>query len=97
MQIHRFDNAGSAQPTPLGVRTGAGISGSRTSADGTRTSEAGGSVNGSELDALIGQLANISDVRAEVVAEAKVKVQRGDYLTRAAAEETAAALLSKDA
>ena len=54
-------------------------------------------MGGSELDQLTRQLGGISDVRPDVVAAARVRVQRGDYLTRAAAEQTAAAILSKDA
>ena len=96
MQIHRFDNFSVPGPprsfgTP-GAPSGKGIAGSVV-----RESEAEGALGGSELDRLSRQLDAVSEIRPDVVAAAKVRVQRGDYLTRAAAEQTAAAILSKDA
>ncbi len=96
MQIQRFDNAsGSGTPRPLGpagVKTKDSLQPSVS-----RENEAEGVVSGDELKSLSRQLDGIRDVRPDVVAAAKVRVQRGDYLTRAAAENTAAAILSKDA
>ena len=62
----------------------------------SRDNEAEGAVGSSELEQLTRQLDGISEIRPDVVAAAGVRVQRGDYLTRAAAEKTAAAILSKD-
>ncbi len=96
MQIHRFDNV--SVPGPMrpgetcGSRSKNGIAGSVV-----HESEAEGALGGSELDQLTRQLNAVSEIRPDVVATAKVRVQRGDYLTRAAAEQTAAAILSKDA
>jgi hypothetical protein len=63
----------------------------------SRENDAEGVVGSDELESLTRQLDEISDVRADVVEAAKVRMQRGDYLTRAAAEKTAAAILGKDA
>ncbi len=96
MQIHRFHNAGSSAAPRSGVR------GSEAAAVGTGANsisagnELGGAASGGELERLISHLGEFSDVRADVVAEAKVRVQRGDYLTRAVAEQTANALLNTD-
>jgi hypothetical protein len=95
MQIHRFDHAGNAGAT-RSVRlanTSAkdGISGSVS-----RENDAEGVVGESELASLSRQLGGISEVRDDVVEAAKVRVQRGDYLTRAAAEKLSDALLNRD-
>lgn len=96
MQIHRFDNFSVPGPAQSYGTSGAqsknGIAGSVV-----RENEAEGVLGGSELDQLVRQMDAISEIRPDVVAAAKVRVQRGDYLTRAAAEQTAAAILSKDA
>ena len=96
MQIQRFDNFSVPGPMrpggTLGSQSKSGIAGSVV-----RENEAEGALGGSELDQLSRQLDAVSDIRPDVVAAAKVRVQRGDYLTRAAAEQTAAAILSKDA
>ena len=73
MQIHRFDSAASPRPTSTGVRQGNGTSRSRQAGDEARISEAGGSVNSSELESLVSQLADVSEVRADVVAESLVR------------------------
>lgn len=96
MQIHRFDSFSVPGPAQARVTSGAqsrsGIAGSVV-----RENEAEGALGGNELDRLTRQLDAVSEIRPEVVAAAKVRVQRGDYLTRAAAEQTAAVILSKDA
>jgi hypothetical protein len=94
MQIHRFDI-----PTGGSTRaTGAsGAKSQRGNAAGTSVqNDAEGVAHSTELDQLSRQLDGISEVRPEVVAAAKLKLQGGDYLTRAAAEQTAASILSKD-
>ena len=96
MQIHRIDIP-SGGDTPRTSRTPGTNTGRGQSKSAFRENEAEGVAGGSELDQLTRQLDGISDVRPDVVAAAKVRVQRGDYLTRAAAEQTAAAILSKDA
>ena len=96
MQILRIDiPSGGDTPRPArtpGTNTDRGLS-----LSASRENEAEGVAGGSELDQLTRQLDGISDIRPDVVAAARVRVQRGDYLTRAAAEQTAAAILSKDA
>ncbi len=95
MQIHRFDNVGStgAPRSARPVTTNSKDSQSSVSRD----NQAEGVDGADELKSLSQQLDGISDVRPDVVAAAKVRVQRGEYLTRAAAEKTAAAILGKDA
>ncbi len=97
MQIQRFDLRNQPAPNSVGIRRSGGTAGSGASGSVSRESEAGGAAGSGELESLARQLDSVSEVRAEVVAAAKVRVQRGDYLTRAAAEKTAAAILSKDA
>lgn len=96
MQIQRFDNV-SGSSTPRPARTEGPIAKNLLQGSVSRENEAEGVVGGDELESLTRQLDEISDVRPDVVAAAKVRVQRGDYLTRAAAEKTAAAILGKDA
>lgn len=95
MQIHRIDipSGGDISRTSRAPGT---YSDRGMSLSASRENEAEGAVGGSELDNLTRQLDGISEVRPDVVAAAKVRVQRGDYLTRAVAEKTAAAILSKD-
>jgi hypothetical protein len=96
MQIQRFDNVSSAgAPRPNWIAGGSVKSGSQGSV--SRENDAEGVIGSDELESLTRQLDGISDVRADVVEAAKVRMQRGDYLTRAAAEKTAAAILGKDA
>ena len=96
MHIHRIDISSGGEASRSKRASGAN-SDRGVSLQTSRENEAEGAVGGSELDQLTRQLDGISDVRADVVEAAKVRLQRGDYLTRAAAEETAAAILSKDA
>ncbi len=96
MQIQRFDNFSVPGPMRPGGTPGL-QSKSGTAGSVVRENEAEGALGGSELDRLSRQLDAVSEIRPDVVAAAKVRVQRGDYLTRAAAEQTAAAILSKDA
>jgi hypothetical protein len=96
MQIQRFDNI-SSTGTPRSVRTAASNSNEQLQGSVSRENEAEGIDDGDELKSLSAKLSGISEVRPDVVAAAKVRVQRGDYLTRAAAEQTAAAILGKDA
>ena len=93
MQIHRFDNF--SVPGPAQSRVTSGTQ-SKSGSVGSvvRENEAEGALGGSELDRLSRQLDAVSEIRPDVVAAAKVRLQRGDYLTRAAAEQTAAAILS---
>ncbi len=94
MQIHRIDI-----PTGGSTRTASasGAKSQRGNAAGTLgENDAEGVANSSELDQLSRQLDGINKIRAEVVAAAKLKLQGGDYLTRAAAEQTAASILNKD-
>lgn len=95
MQIHRIDI-----PTSGDTSRGASVSGPKLKGGpanaASRENDAEGVASSSELDQLARQLDEISDVRPDVVAAAKVRVQRGDYLTRAVAEKTAAAILNKD-
>ena len=97
MQIHRFHTGGQPSAPSNGVRKGDGSAKSGSAKSASHETEAGGAEGGGELDQLTRRLSDVSEVRAGVVAEAKVRLQRGDYLTRAAAEKTADALLSKDA
>ena len=92
MEIHRFDNV-SATRTPRPV-IASGMMDSQSSASRDNIAEG---VGGHSLEFLSRQLDAISDVRSDVVAAAKMRMQRGDYLSRAAAEQTAAAILSRDA
>jgi len=96
MQIHRIDIP-SGGDTPRSARTPEMNTDREQSLSASRENEAEGVAGGSELNQLTRQLDGISDVRPDVIAAARVRVQRGDYLTRAAAEQTAAAILSKDA
>ena len=96
MQIQRFDNVSSAgAPRPNWTAGGSAKNGMQGSV--SRENDAEGVVGSDELESLTRQLDGIGDVRADVVEAAKVRMQRGDYLTRAAAEKTAAAILGKDA
>lgn len=95
MQIHRIDIPPGGE-IPRSSRTPGAYSDRGMSLSASRENEAEGAVGGSELDKLTRHLDEISEVRPDVVAAAKVRVQRGDYLTRAVAEKTAAAILSKD-
>lgn len=97
MQIHRIHAGGLAAPAYAAVRKG-GLAGEADQTNAvSRELEVGGAVGNGELEQLTRQLGEYSEVRADVVAAAKVRVQRGDYLTRAAAEQIADALLSRDA
>jgi hypothetical protein len=96
MQIHRIDIP-SGGDTPRSARTPEMNTDREQSLSASRENEAEGVAGGSELNQLTRQLDGISEVRPDVVAAARVRVQRGDYLTRAVAEQTAAAILSKDA
>ena len=96
MQIHRIDIP-SGGDTTRASRTPGTNTDRELTLSASRENEAEGVAGGSELDQLTRQLDGISDIRPDVVAAARVRVQRGDYLTRAAAEQTAAAILSKDA
>ena len=95
MQIHRIDIPTSGD-TSRSART-PGTNLTRGPAGAVfRENKAMGVAGGDELDQLSRQLDEISEVRPDVVAAARVRVQRGDYLTRTAAEQTAAVILSKD-
>lgn len=96
MLIQRFDNLnGSEQARSVGP-AGSGA-GPHLNGSGLRNHEAEGVVGGDELDLLMRRLDAMSDIRPEVVAAAQVRLHRGDYLTHAAAEQTAAAILGTDA
>lgn len=95
MQIHRFDNVGNSGAA-RSVRTANTNAKDGVSGGTSKENDAEGVIGESELASLGRQLDGISDVRDDVVEAAKVRVQRGDYLTRAAAENLADALLNKD-
>lgn len=95
MQIHRFDIP-SGGSTPRSAGASAPNSQRGIAVGGSRENDAEGVANSSELKQLSRQLDGISDIRPEVVAAAKLRVQAGEYLTRAAAERTAASILNKD-
>lgn len=95
MQIHRIDIPASGDTSRPAMVSGANSKRELAGAS-SRENEAEGAVGGNELDQLSRLLGGISDVRPDVVAAARVRVQRGDYLTRTAAEETAAVILNKD-
>ncbi|MFN9718831.1 MAG: hypothetical protein ACK58L_09075 [Planctomycetota bacterium] len=98
MQIHRFDNVGNSGASrslrAADTHSKDGVSGSVIKEN--RENDAEVVVGESELASLARQLSGISEVRDDVVEAAKVRVQRGEYLTRAAAENLADALLNKD-
>ena len=97
MQIHSFHNVGHAATPPFGLPPAAVASELSTkNIDSRRADVGGGGANG-ELDRLTRQLGQVSEVRSDVVAAAKLKVQRGDYLNRATTEVLADTLLSRDA
>jgi len=94
MEIHRFDIPTGGSTRPAGA---SGAKSQRGNSAGTSLENgAEGVANSSELDQLARQLDAISEIRPEVVAAARLKLQGGDYLTRAAAEQTAASILNKD-
>ena len=95
MQIHRFDIPSSGSAPRPALTSGANAERGPANT-GSRENDAEGAVNSSELEQLSRQLDGISEVRPDVVAAAKLKVQSGEYLTRTAAEGTAASILNKD-
>ena len=67
----------------------------RSSASSATSSEATAESRESvELNSLMTGLSDISEVRSELVEEVRKRLNRGDHLTRAAAEQTAAAILA---
>lgn len=97
MQIPRIHIPGQPAASSSSLRKGGAAGKSGDTSSVSRDADAGGTADSGELDQLTRRLGEFSEVRADVVAEARVRVQRGDYLTRAAAENIADALLSKDA
>lgn len=94
MQIHRFDHVSSTGIPRPAIAADSGAADSQGASFRDKAAEG---VGGRELELLTRQLDGISEIRPEVVAAAKMRMQRGDYLSRAAAEQTAAAILSRDA
>jgi hypothetical protein len=94
MQIHRFDIPAGGSTRAEGASAAKSQRGN--AAGSSSENDAEGVANSSELDQLSRQLDGISEIRPEVVAAAKLKLQGGDYLTRSAAEQTAASILNKD-
>jgi hypothetical protein len=97
VQIQRFDQRSQIGPSSVAVRRQAGSADLAGSSAVSRESELSGAAGNGELEQLERQLGDIDEIRPDVVAAARLKVQRGDYLTRTAADQTAAAILSKDA
>ncbi len=97
MQIHRIHTPAPSTVSGSALRKESGAAGAAGSKSVQREAEAGGAAGNGELEQLSRQLGEFSDVRPDVVSAAKVRVQRGDYLTRASAEGIADAILSKDA
>ena len=94
MQIYRFDNpanSGTLRPAMAAGANAVNLQGSVS-----RENNADGVIGSTELESLSRQLDGISEVRPDVVAAAKVRMQRGDYLTRAAAEQAAVVILNRD-
>lgn len=94
MQIQRFDHEPHPYPDPQGpVRAAGGQSGvgpvlsspKRSDQPAARTETAG-----SPLVNLLERLKSVPDIRSHAVDAAREKVARGDYTTRAAAEQLAA-------
>ena len=78
----------SARPGASGARRASAAS---SSASTSSTSSASGSRESSEL---MSQLQALPEVRAEVLEDVRQRLQRGELLTREAAEATATAILS---
>jgi len=94
VQIQRFDSGSPLQNRPATVqRTDAETSGAgQVAGSGIGTSRGTG-----ELRELSSRVAAVPDVRPDVVEASRMKLQQGDYMTRAAAEKTADAILSEGA
>lgn len=65
-----------------------------SSASGTRRNSAAPSSSSRTASPLLSKLQETPDVRAEVIEDVRRRLQRGELLTREAAEATAAAILS---
>lgn len=59
-----------------------------------RTASASSASSSRETSSLMAKLQEIPDVRAEVVEDVRQRLARGELMTREAAEQTAAAILS---
>lgn len=91
MHIQRFDSGSQLNSGPLGIRPNGPNATESAQADGSGIERSTGK---GELRQLASQIAAIPDVRADVVEASRMKLQRGDYLTRVAAEQTADAFLT---
>jgi hypothetical protein len=96
MNIHRYHIDSHPFPAPhTAVARGPGDAPDTSAArPATRTKDDG--VSSGVANRLVEWLANVPEVRADVVAAARVKVASGELLTRAAAEDTAAAFYRQD-
>jgi Anti-sigma-28 factor, FlgM len=92
MHIQRFDSGSRLKSGPAGIRLTQTNAGGSALAEGTGNNNSRGT---GELRELSDQIAAIPDVRADVVEASRMKLQRGDYLTRVAAEQTADAFLTR--
>jgi hypothetical protein len=93
VQIQRFDSGSQLQNNrPAGIQRNDAGSTKAESAQGSRIDNSRGA---GELRELSSQVAAIPEVRADVVEASRMKLQRGDYLTRVAAEKTADAFLTQ--
>ena len=91
MHIQRFDSGSQLNSGPLGIRPTGPNTMESAQAEGSGIDRSAGK---GELRQLASQIAAIPDVRADVVEASRMKLQRGDYLTRVSAEQTADAFLA---
>jgi hypothetical protein len=97
MQIRKFDFVANLNSPPLGATgVGSASNATRPGAEGRRQASPS-SPAGEELSGLVRQLQALPEVRPSELSRAREAVASGAYLTRRAAEETAAILLGKDA
>jgi hypothetical protein len=95
MQIYKHDNSVRLPDTP---HASFGTGGLRPAAKSEHSHESPTPLSRDrEFSQLSGLLSEVPDLRTEVVEQAKADLARGDFLTRRAAEETAAKFLGTDA
>ncbi len=88
----RIEQGFSGVPLP-NRKPGRSVSGASSSAR-TPSGRSPESTDRAESDPLLIALHDIPDVRAEVMEEVRQRLDRGDFLSREAAEKTAEAILS---
>ena len=67
---------------------------SRSASSASSSERPSDASNSDEISPLMAGLDEIPDIRPEVMEEVRDRLKRGDYLTRDAAEKTAAAILA---